>query len=409
MSEPRVVIVGGGHGGGAVAATLRQYGWKGAIDVFGTEPLAPYQRPPLSKAWLKGEADAASLALRPPAFYEKSSITLHLATTVTAIDRAAKTVATDAGGSFGYDYLIIATGARARRLPIPGMELAGVLELRTVADADLLKAALGPGKRLAVVGGGYIGLEAAASATALGATSVVIEREGRVLARVASEALSAAYQVAHRKRGVVIELAAQVAALEGAHGHVVGVRLGDGRLVPCDVALVGVGAVANVELAGDAGIDCDQGIVVDANARTSDPAVFAVGDCTWRPLAHYSRHFRLESVPNALEQARHAAAAICGRGPAAPEVPWFWSDQFDLKLQIAGLPFGAVQTVVRGDPATESFAVFHLAEDHTLRAVEAVNMPDAFMAGRLIIQKGGQLAPDKICDMSISMKDLVTA
>lgn len=402
----QIVIVGAGHGGGAVAATLRQYGFKGGITVFGTEPIPPYQRPPLSKAWLKGEADAASLALRPPAFYDKAAIALRLSTTVTAIDRVAKTVSTDAGETVAYDWLILATGARARRLPIPGMDLSGVLELRTAADADKLKAALGPGKKLAVVGGGYIGLEAAASALALGATATVIERESRVLARVASEALSAAYQVAHRKRGVTIELGAQVAALEGADGHVSGVRLGDGRLVPCDVALVGVGAVANLELARDAGIVCDQGIIVDLAARTSDPDVFAVGDCTWRPLPQYGRDFRLESVPNALEQARQAAGAICGRAPVAPEVPWFWSDQFDLKLQIVGLPFGATHTVLRGDPATESFAVFHLADDSTLRAVEAVNMADAFMAGRLLISKGAQLAADKICDMSMAMKDL---
>ena len=405
-AQKQIVIVGAGHGGGAVAATLRQYGFKGGITVFGTEPIPPYQRPPLSKAWLKGEADAASLALRPPAFYDKADITLRLSTTVIAIDRAAKTVTTDAGETVGYDWLIRATGARARRLPIPGMDLAGVLELRTAADADQLKAALGPGKKLAVVGGGYIGLEAAASAMALGATATVIEREARVLARVASEALSEAYQIAHRKRGVTIELGAQVAALEGVDGHVTGVRLGDGRLVTCDVALVGVGAMANVELARDAGIACDQGIIVDLAARTSDPDVFAIGDCTWRPLPHYNRDFRLESVPNALEQARQAAGAICGRPPAAPEVPWFWSDQFDLKLQIVGLPFGATHTVLRGDPATESFAVFHLSDDNTLRAVEAVNMADAFMAGRLLISKAAQLAPAKICDMSIAMKDL---
>ncbi len=402
----RVIIVGAGHGGGAVAATLRQYGFKGAITVIGTEPIAPYQRPPLSKAWLKGEADAASLALRPPAFYDKANIDLRLSTTVTAINTAAKTVATDAGDTLGYDWLILATGARARRLPIPGMELAGVLELRTAADADQLKSALGPGKRLAVVGGGYIGLEAAASATALGSTATVIERENRVLARVASVELSEAYQVAHRKRGVAIELSAQVAALEGADGKITGVRLGDGRLVPCDVALVGVGAVANIELAQAAGIACDLGITVDLAARTSDPSVFAIGDCTWRPLPHYGRDFRLESVPNALEQARQAAASICGRALAAPEVPWFWSDQFDLKLQIVGLDFGATHTVLRGDPATESFAVFHLTDDNRLRAVEAVNMPDAFMAGRLLIAKDRELAPAQICDMSVAMKDL---
>ena len=217
------------------------------------------------------------------------------------------------------------------------MELDNVLELRTVADADRLKAVLQPGKRLAVVGGGYIGLEAAASARGLGAEATIIEREPRVLARVACQILSDFFEHFHRAQGVQIELNAGVQALEGADGRVTGVRLTDGRVIPCDAALIGVGAVANEELARDAGLACDGGIVVDLSARTLDPSIYAIGDCTQRPLPLYGRTMRLESVPNALEQARQAASAICGKPPPAPEAPWFWSDQYNLRLQIVGI------------------------------------------------------------------------
>jgi 3-phenylpropionate/trans-cinnamate dioxygenase ferredoxin reductase component len=397
----RVVIAGAGHAGGSAAAFLRQMSYSGDIVIIGEEPLPPYQRPPLSKAWLKGEADAESLALKPAAFYPGANIDLRLNASVTAIDRAAKTVTVTGGEVIRYDHLIIATGARARRLPIPGIDLPHVLELRSAADADRLKAALGPGKRLAVVGGGYIGLEAAASARALGAEATVIEREPRVLARVACEILSGFFQDYHRAQGVVIELNAGVEAIVPE-----GVRLSDGRLVPADAVLVGVGAMPNQELAAAAGLACDQGIVVDLAARTEDPWVYAIGDVTRRPLPLYERMFRLESVPNALEQAKQAASAICGKPPPAPEVPWFWSDQYDLRLQIAGIPFDATQIVVRGDVAGGKFALFHLRDDGTVQAVEAVNASMEFMGGRRIIQQRKKLAPERISDMSVTMQAL---
>jgi len=406
MASSQIVIAGAGHAGGSAAAMLRQLGWVGAITVVGEEPLPPYQRPPLSKAWLKGEADAESLALRPAVFYEEANITLRLNTKVTGLDRAAKTVTLSTGERLTYDFLILALGARARRLPLPGMDLENVLELRTAADADKLKAVLGPGKRLAVVGGGYIGLEAAASARALGAEATIIEREPRVLARVACEILSNFFQDFHRSQGVEIELNAGVEALEGKDGRVTGVRLADGRVISCDAALVGVGAVSNEELARDAGILCDGGIVVDLAARTSDPSVFAIGDCTKRPLPLYERTMRLESVPNALEQAKQAASAICGKPAPAPEVPWFWSDQYDLRLQIVGIPFDATAIVVRGDVAAGKFALFHITDDGTVRAVEAVNAPPEFMGGRRIIQRGVKLTPERIADTSITMQTL---
>jgi 3-phenylpropionate/trans-cinnamate dioxygenase ferredoxin reductase subunit len=401
----RVVIVGAGHAGGSAAAFLRQYGHTGPIVLIGDEPLLPYQRPPLSKAWLKGEADADSLQLKPSSWYEEAGVSLRLGGVVTSINRGAKTVSLASGEALPYDYLILATGARARALPIPGAGLSGVLALRTAADAEALKGALGPGKRLAVVGGGYVGLEAAASTIALGGHATIIEREPRVLARVACETLSNFFQDYHGARGVTFVLDANVAGFDGEDGHVTGVRLADGSVIACDVALVGVGAHPNVELAQDAGLESAGGIVVDIEARTADPFVFAVGDVTHRPLPLYDRQFRLESVPNALEQAKQAAAAIAGRPMPPHEIPWFWSDQYDLKLQIAGLPFDADRQIVRGDVAAAKFAVFHLKGD-LVQAVEAVNAPPEFMAGKQLIAKRTPVSLEKLADPTISMKEV---
>jgi 3-phenylpropionate/trans-cinnamate dioxygenase ferredoxin reductase subunit len=406
VSEAGVVIVGGGHAGGSAAALLRLYGYAGPVTLIGEEPLAPYQRPPLSKAWLKGEADAEALMLRPESFYVESDIALRLDTRVERIDRDARAVILSCGGVVRYETLILAAGARARRIPLPGVDLANVLALRTAGDADALKSALGPGKRLVVIGGGYVGLEAAASARALGAEVAVIERERRVLARVACEALSTFFQDYHRGRGVNVLLDARVEAIVG-DGRAAAVMLAGDRVVEADAVLFGVGAAPNQELAADAGLACDDGIVVDLEARTSDAAIFAIGDCARRPLPLYgARLHRLESVPNALEQAKQAAAAIVGRPAPADEVPWFWSDQYDLKLQIAGLPFNAVETVVRGDVGAASFAVFHLDAERRLQAVEAVNAPREFMAGRQLIGHRTILAPDRLRDLSIPMKEV---
>ena len=401
----RVVIVGAGHAGGSAAALLRQYGWTGPVTVIGEEPIAPYQRPPLSKAWLKGEADADSLALRPPSFYAEQSIVLRLATGVSSVDAPSKVVTLDSGEEVAYDHLILAVGATARKLPIPGADLAGVLELRTADDAEKLKAALGPGKTLAIIGGGYVGLEAAASARALGAEVVVIEREARVLARVACETLSTFFQTYHHDRGVRFLLNAGVEAFEG-EGAITGVQLSDGQVIACDAALVGVGAVPHESLARMAGCDCDHGIVVDMASRTSVDGIYAIGDCTRRPMPIYGLMHRLESVPNALEQAKQVAALLCGRPTPPAETPWFWSDQYDIKLQIAGLPFHAVRQIVRGDPATGRFAVFHLDAENRLQAVEAINAAPEFMAGRQLVGNRKSVAPEKLVDMSISMKEV---
>ncbi|MDO9588843.1 MAG: FAD-dependent oxidoreductase [Brevundimonas sp.] len=397
----KVLIIGAGHAGGTVAALLRQYGHQGPIVLAGEEPAAPYQRPPLSKAWLKGEADLEALLLRPEAFYAEHDIELRTGVTVTAIDAAAKTVTFADGTVESYDALILATGSAARKLTIPGADRPELLELRTLADAERLKAALGPGKRLAVVGGGYVGLEAAASARALGAAVVVIERMDRVLARVASETLSDFFTGYHRARGVEVLTSAEVAAFEEG-----GVRLADGRLIVADAVLVGVGALARDGLARAAGLDCGNGVVVDEAARTSDPAIWAIGDATFRPVpVPGGPRRRLESVPNALEQAKQAAAAITGRAAPTPEVPWFWSDQYDLKLQIAGLPDGADRQVVRGDIESGAFAVFHLDGDRIV-CVEAVNAPPEFMAGRLMISRAKAVDAVRLADRSVSMKEI---
>ena len=407
MSNPaaHVVILGAGHAGGTAAALLRQYGFEGPITMVGEEPIPPYQRPPLSKAWLKGEADADSLALKPLEFYAEHNIDFRASTRATAIDRAGKTVQLSDGAVLGYDILILATGARAIALPIPGADLSGVMFLRTAADAEALKAAIGPGKTLAVVGGGYVGLEVAASGRALGAEVVVIEREARLLARVASEPLSAFFQAAHVQHGVRIELNATVAGFEGEAGKITGVTLADGRRIACDAAVVGVGARPNVELAEAAGLEISRGVVVDLEARTSDPAIFAIGDVTSRPMPIYGVTFRMESVPNALEQAKQAASAITGRAPPPGECPWQWSDPYDLKLQIAGYPFDADQIVVRGDPATSRFAVFHLKGD-LVQSVEAVNAPPEFMMGKLLISSRKPVAKARLADPAISMKEV---
>ena len=395
----KILIIGAGHAGGSVAAFLRQYGHEGPIVLVGEEEAPPYQRPPLSKAWLKGEADLEALLLRPLSFYAEQNIDFRPSTVAVSVDPEAKTVAFHDGSSEPYDVLVLATGSTARKLPVPGGDHPDLLELRTLKDAERLKAVLGPGKRLAVVGGGYVGLEAAASARALGAEAVVIERAPRVLARVASETLSAFFTAQHRARGVEIITGAEVVAV--AHD---GVTLADGSTVQADAVLVGVGALACDSLARSAGLRCDDGVVVDDQARTSDPAIFAVGDMTRRPIpVHGGVSHRLESVPNALEQAKQAAAAIVGRPGPAPEVPWFWSDQYDFKLQIAGLPFDADRQVVRGDPSAGGFAVFHLNGDRVV-CVEAVNAPPEFMAGKQLIGKGTPVDAAKLADVSVSMK-----
>lgn len=402
--DSRVIIIGAGHAGGSLAAVLREQGHIGPITLIGEEPHLPYQRPPLSKAFLKGSAEAQSLLLKNADFYAASQIDLRLGQRVDAIDRKANRVILDDGSALPYDQLVIAAGARPRHLAVPGADLANVLSLRSIADGEQLRGSLVRGRRLAVVGGGYVGLEVAASARALGLKVILIEREARLLARVASEPLSRFYAKQHAQQGVELICNAQVTRFEGTDA-VTGLCLEDGRRIPCDVAIIGVGAQPNDELARAAGLHCENGIVVDHDARSSDPSIFAIGDLSCRPMPLYGeRMCRLESVPNALEQARQVAAAIVGKPRPAHEVPWFWSDQYDLKLQIAGLPFGANQQVLRGNPDDAKFAVYHLHDDRVV-AVEALNSPLDFIGGKQLIAARSAVSPERLADTSLKPKD----
>ena len=405
MSD-RVVVIGAGHAGGYVVAELRHAGYAGEIVLIGDESLLPYERPPLSKAWLKSDQPHAVL-LRPPAFWEQSGIKVHLSSRATEIQREARRVLLADGQRIAYDKLVIATGSRPRRLLANGADnpllKPHLHELRSADDADRLRAALGQGRRIAIIGGGYIGLEVAASARALGVKAVVLEREARVLARVAHPALSQFIADYHRDRGVDILTGVELADFEVDAKGFAGVRLIDGRLVPSDCVLVGIGAVPNDDLARAAGIECAQGVSVDLDGRTSDPAIYAIGDVAWRPVPRYDRFNRLESVPNAMEMARRVAARITANPAPAPEVPWFWSDQFDLKLQIAGLTSPADAVVVRGDPALARFALFHLRGD-VLQAVEAVNAPPEFVIGRQLIAEQRPVDPARLADPRVPMK-----
>jgi 3-phenylpropionate/trans-cinnamate dioxygenase ferredoxin reductase subunit len=399
------IIVGAGHGGGAVAANLRQNGYTGSITLVGEEPHPPYQRPPLSKGWLKGEVTGNDLLLRPRDWYAATDIDLRTSTRVIQIDRAAKRVILSTDEALSYDFLVLATGAGARRLVLPGSDLRGFLELRTIEDAEAIKASFKPGFRLAIIGGGYIGLEVAASARMLGADVDVIEREDRVLARVAGSALSDFFRQVHQEQGVRFHFSARVEGFERLDGQVSGIRIMDASVLHCDAVLVGIGAIPNDKLARDAGLECNDGVIVDGEARTSDHAIFAIGDMTRRPVPLYGRSVRLESVPNVLEQARQAAAAICGTAEPKSETPWFWSDQYDLKLQIAGLAFDVDEVVVRGDPAARKFAVFHLSRSR-VQAVEAINAPPEFIVGRQWLASRREIDSTRLANVSIPIKEV---
>lgn len=407
MSEPtssRVVIIGAGHSGGTLAAQLRHQGHHGPISIIGDEPYPPYQRPPLSKAFLKGSVDAAALQLFNEAFYQEHQIELRLGQSVVAIDRAHRYVELNNGECLSYDFAVFATGAEARQLQVEGATLKNILQLRSIDDAMQLKQALQPGRRLAVVGGGYVGLEVAASARALGLEVIVVEREARLLARVASEPLANFFEAYHRGQGVEILCDAQVSSFAG-QDSLDAVCLNDGQRLACDVAIVGIGAIPRDQLARASGLKCENGIVVDTRARTSDPAILAIGDVTWRPMPLYGdRMSRLESVPNALEQAKQAAASILEKPTPTSEVPWFWSDQYGLKLQIAGVPFEADKRILRGSPTDEKFAVYHLRGEQVV-AVEALNSPLDFIAGKQFIANRSEVCAQRLADNSIKAKD----
>ncbi len=400
-----IVIVGAGQAAAQAAQSLRTGGCTAPILMLGEEAAPPYQRPPLSKAYLSGAMGLDRVVLKPLETWAAEDVNVRTGVRVAGIDRSARTLATTDGETIAWDKLILATGSRVRRLAIPGSTLDGVFYLRTVADVDDLRARFAPGARLAIVGCGYIGLEVAAVAVKAGLSVAAIEAAPRVLARVAGEEISAFYEAEHRAQGVDVRTGAGVSGITG-DGAVTGVALSDGTTIPADIVLIGVGIVPNQELAADAGIVCADGIVVDAASRTSDPDVYAIGDCARRHLELYDRTMRLESVHNAIEQAKLAAADILGHAPPALETPWFWSDQYDLKLQTAGLSQAHARTVLRGDPAARRFAVFYLDADDRVLAVDAVNSGPEFLAGKQIVGRKGRLAPDVLADTSLSMKEI---
>lgn len=401
----RIIILGAGHAGGSLASTLRERGHSGPIILVGDEPQAPYNRPPLSKAYIQGTTDLDALLLKSADYYSQHGIDLRTGVAAVSIDRSARQVLLADGECIPYDKLILATGARPRSLSIPGMQLDNVLSLRTAADAQTLRNCIATGaSHVVLIGGGYIGLELAASAVGMGLAVTVIEREPRLLARVASEPLSRFFQRQHESRGVRFVLGAHATELLG-QNEVQGLRLDNGDILNCDLVVVGAGVVANTDIAEQAGLPCDNGVLVSLDGQTDDPDIYAIGDVSCRPLPLYgNRAARVESVPNAMEQARLAAAHMLGLEQPRPEVQWFWSDQYEFKLQIAGMAFECDQTLIRGEPASGKFSVLRLHQG-VLQAAECVNSPLDFMGAKQLIAGRQQLDPARLTDLSCKLRD----
>ena len=406
-SVNRVVIVGAGQAGAQTSISLRLMGYEGQIVVIGDEPAPPYQRPPLSKGYLKGELSEDRLYLKPESYYSESNVDLRLSTRATRLDSQAKTLELEDGQKLDWDALVLATGARPRRLAVSGAKLEGVLELRTLGDVDQLKPYAREGVRAVVIGAGYIGLEAAAVLSYMGGNVTVLEAAPQVLGRVTGPEVAQFIVSRHQKSGVEIRVDAKLEGFVGSD-KLEGVQLAGGEVLPCDVALVGVGVLPNIELAEEAGIACGNGIIVDEWMKTRAPDVYAIGDVALRPLQHYKREGRLESVHNAIEGGKIAAAAILGKDMPTIDVPWFWSDQYEIKLQTAGLWTGADTRVLRGDPETGKFAVYYL-KDGVIIAVDAVSSPPDFIVGKKLVAAHATVAPDVLRDTSRSIKEISAA
>ncbi len=398
------VIVGASHGGSQVAQRLRKLGWTGGITLVGEESHLPYHRPPLSKDYLKGVKTADAIHLVAEAKYRQENIDLRLGVRAEEIDAPNKKLRLENGELLHYSRLVLATGSRPRELPLPGADLGGVHYLRNIDDVDQIRAGVKAGQRTVVIGGGYIGLEVAASLRMLGMEVTVLEARSRVLQRVTCETVSAFYTRVHREESVDIRTEVRVSELQG-DGTVSAVELANGEVIETSLVVVGIGIVPNTSLAEAAGLEIDDGIAVDEHARTSDPAIFAVGDCTSFHHPRYGQRVRLESVQNANDQAIVAAQAIRGNPSPYNTVPWFWSDQFDVKLQIAGLSEGADEQVVRGDPATgRKMSVLYL-KDRKLLAVDALNRPQDYVFGKKLILEDAQLDVSKLSDPDVALKD----
>jgi 3-phenylpropionate/trans-cinnamate dioxygenase ferredoxin reductase subunit len=391
MTSQRALIIGASHAGAQLAARLRQDGWSGEIVLIGEEPTVPYQRPPLSKAYLAGKTTLDEITIRSSDFYSKQRIQL-LNAHVEAIDRSAGHIVMSTGDTLTYDKLALCTGARPRQLRVPGAELAGVHYLRTAADVEKIRTSAAPGRRVVIVGGGYIGLETAASLRALDLDVTVLEATTRVLERVTAPDVSTFFERIHREEGIDIRTCAKVAALVG-DDCVREVLLSTGESIPADLVIVGIGVEPRTELADAAGLVVDNGIVIDDHARTEDPDIVAAGDCTSHDIARYGRRIRMESVSSAGEQAKVAASTICGKSRKIEALPWFWSDQYDLKLQIAGLNTGYDEVVLSGDPTRDrDFSCFYLRGGELL-AADCINRPRDFIFSKRAITQ--QLPVDR--------------
>lgn len=408
------LVVGASQAGLQLAVSLRELGYTAPITLIGEEPHAPYQRPPLSKDFLGGTAGPETLAFRTPAFYLEAGIDLVCGEQVTDVTLASDASATGIAGTASgrelpFERLALTVGASARRLTVPGADLAGICYLRGVDDATMLRAQLTGAARVVVVGGGFIGLEAAAVARSFGASVTVVEATDRLIGRAVAPVVSEFYRGAHERRGTAVLTCATVTAFRAAEGRVAAVLLSDGTELPADLVVVGVGVIPRTELAEKLGLECDGGIVVDARARTSEPTVVAAGDCTVlpHPLTGEGR-VRLESVNSAVSQATAAAATLVGVPDRAPNVPWFWSNQGDLRLQIAGLSTGYDDFVVRGEPDSEKFAVLYYRAGRLL-AVDAVNSPPDYMVVRKALTQGATIPADRAADEATPLKQLLMA
>jgi 3-phenylpropionate/trans-cinnamate dioxygenase ferredoxin reductase subunit len=406
MEQYDVLIVGAGHGGAQAAIALRQGKFAGSIAVLGDEPELPYERPPLSKEYLAGDKSFDRILIRQPTFWEERQVTMLPGRRVVAVDPVGHRVTTADGAEIGYAKLIWATGGHARRLSCDGHDLTGVHTVRTRADADRMIAELPDVTEAVVIGGGFIGLEAAAVLAKFGKKVTLLEALDRVMARVAGPDLSSFYENEHRAHGVDVRLGVAVTAIEG-DGKVTGVRLADGNVVPADLVVVGIGIIPAVEPLIAAGAEGGNGVRVDAQCRTSLPDIFAIGDCA----LHANRFadgaaVRLESVQNATDQATIAAKTILGEDVAYDATPWFWSNQYDLKLQTIGLSIGYDQAVVRGDPASRSFSVIHLKQGKVI-ALDCVNATKDYVQGRKLVETGAAIDLARLADTAVPLKEMI--
>ncbi|MBV9824682.1 MAG: FAD-dependent oxidoreductase [Alphaproteobacteria bacterium] len=403
MADP-VVIVGASHAGFQIAASLRQHGFDGGITLIGDEPVLPYQRPPLSKDYLSGKVGFDMLLMRPDAFFREHRIELITGTRVTEIDRNAHRVRLNNGDAVPYSHLVLATGARNRVPPLPGIELAGVCYLRDLAETETLRDRLSVARQIVVVGAGFIGLEFAAVARAADKPVHIVELVDRVMARVASVPTSQHFGEVHKQSGVEFTFGAQVVSIVGEGHRVAGVELGDGRRLPADLVLVSIGVVPNVELAGAAGLEVGNGIIVDDHLLTADPDISAIGDCAAFPCRHFEgRLARLESVQNAADHARCVADRLVGKPHPYTALPWFWSEQGSMRLQIAGLTIGHDAAAVRGDIAGGEFSVFCYRGD-TLLGVESINRPADHAHARRILTAERHITPQQAADPSFDLR-----